>query len=238
MNRKQIIVLWVLLIVIIPIVVIFAVMVWPTKYEYLPSGEPYLALRINRLTGEAEGLHRSIGWKKLQKTEPGKAEPGKTETKITILPPEEAKKIDAASTIEQPLSHSPISKDFIVKVYNGSSYTLREITITITAKEKNGDIRWSRQFRRGDINIAPEESGGRRIEIPSFDGAELSYTIDEFRGTIKGLDLQPVETVFPKATHEEDFNLSDLGGTKVEGDLLNRISKKEKEEKSQIDVVK
>lgn len=69
MNKKQIIVLWVLLIVLIPIIAIFAVVVWPTKYKYLPcEGEykGYLALRIDRFTGEAEGLNRFVGWKKIK----------------------------------------------------------------------------------------------------------------------------------------------------------------------------
>jgi hypothetical protein len=69
MTKKQIIVLWVLLIVLIPIIAIFTVVVWPTKYKYLPyeGDKPYLALRINRFTGEAEGLHPYVGWRKFQR---------------------------------------------------------------------------------------------------------------------------------------------------------------------------
>lgn len=70
MNKKQNIALWVLLIVLISIVAIFAVLVWPTKYKYIPyEGEygGYVALRINRFTGEAEGLNIHVGWKKIKK---------------------------------------------------------------------------------------------------------------------------------------------------------------------------
>ena len=70
MNKKQNIALWVLLIVLISIVAIFAVLVWPTKYKYIPyEGEygGYVALRINRFSGEAEGLNIHVGWKKIKK---------------------------------------------------------------------------------------------------------------------------------------------------------------------------
>jgi hypothetical protein len=181
MNRKQIIVLWVLLIVLIPIVMFFAVVVWPTKYKYLPYDGPYLVLRVNRFTGEAEGLKPSGGWKKFQGE---KEKQPLSFDNIPKLPPEEAQKIDVIGSSEEYKRYygNQISANFDVKLYNGSSYTLHEISITITAKEKNGDIRWSRQFRR-DLDTKPETSDRRVIEIPSIDGAALSWTIDEFRGT-------------------------------------------------------
>ncbi|HPS55669.1 MAG TPA: hypothetical protein PLP05_08725 [Sedimentisphaerales bacterium] len=59
MNRKQKIILCCVGLVII----LFMVIVWPTKYKYLsPVGGE--ALRINRFTGKAEVLGRG-GWEKI-----------------------------------------------------------------------------------------------------------------------------------------------------------------------------
>jgi hypothetical protein len=55
-----------LLIALILLIALFAVLVWPTKYKYLPYESDYLAIRINRFTGESEGLHPNLGWKKFK----------------------------------------------------------------------------------------------------------------------------------------------------------------------------
>lgn len=68
MNRKQIIVLWIGLSVILSMVVVFAVTVWPTRYKYLPgfSERTFYAVRVNRLTGKGEYLS-GYGWVKCQR---------------------------------------------------------------------------------------------------------------------------------------------------------------------------
>ncbi|MBW8001018.1 MAG: hypothetical protein FVQ80_03240 [Planctomycetes bacterium] len=181
MNRKQSIVLWVGLTVILLMAVIFAVTVWPTKYRYLPTKRPYFALRINRFTGEVKEV--KIGPKVRSFDEIIGEKPAPLKLPLKLLP-EEVKKIDTTYSVTpvEPLGVESISEYFKVSLYNGSYYDLEEATITITAKEKNGDIRWSRQFRRG-IDIVSNRSGHFSIEIPKVDGAELFWTIDEFRGT-------------------------------------------------------
>lgn len=198
MNRKQSIVLWVGLAVILLMAMIFAVTVWPTKYKYLPTERPYFVLRINRLTGEVEEVE--IGPKvpsfdevirevhstylALKPKVPSFDEIIREKPAPLKLPPEEVKKIDTTYSVtpNEYLRGESISAYFRIILYNGSSYDLEEITITITAKEKNGDIRWSRQFRRG-IDVGPDRSNCFGIEIPKVDGVKLSWSIDEFRGT-------------------------------------------------------
>lgn len=67
------------------------------------------------------------------------------------------------------------------KLYNGTNYDLRNIVITITAKEKNGGTRWSRQFT-DDVFIKPLTTGSFQIEVVGADGAELDWNIAEIKG--------------------------------------------------------
>ena len=67
------------------------------------------------------------------------------------------------------------------KLYNGSSYYLRELTITITAKEKSGANRWSRQFK-DKVFIDTLTTGDFQIEVTGAEGAALTWSIDEVKG--------------------------------------------------------
>lgn len=67
------------------------------------------------------------------------------------------------------------------KLYNGSNYNLKKVVIAITAKEKNGTIRWVRQFE-DDIFITPLKTGSFDVDVIGSEGADLNWQIDEIEG--------------------------------------------------------
>ncbi len=184
MNTKQIIILWIGLAIFLLMTIFFAVIVWPTKYKYPPvkGSYNYTVVRINRFTGETEGLHKSIniGWKKLDKEKVKE-----TRELLLPLPYKEKENISGVAYIrDRRSSSSKVSDGFILEIYNGSSYNLKEITILITVKEENGDIRWSRHFQeKVAYEIKPQTSGKFIFEVPRIDEADWSWSIDEYRGT-------------------------------------------------------
>jgi hypothetical protein len=58
---------------------------------------------------------------------------------------------------------------------------LREVVITITAQEKSGKPRWSRQFK-DEVFIQPLTTGNFQIEVRGAEGAKLSWTLDRLKG--------------------------------------------------------
>ncbi|MBI2287145.1 MAG: hypothetical protein HYU79_06890 [Nitrosomonadales bacterium] len=70
-------------------------------------------------------------------------------------------------------------------LYNGTNYYLRSIVINITAKEKDGKIRWSRQFS-DDVFIKPLTTGSFQIEVVDAKGAQLDWSVSEVKGEWQG----------------------------------------------------
>ncbi|GAB5605150.1 hypothetical protein [Sideroxyarcus sp. TK5] len=70
-------------------------------------------------------------------------------------------------------------------LYNGTNYYLRSVVIKITAQEKNGKIRWSRQFS-DDVFIKPLATGSFQIEVVNAEGAQLDWGISEIKGEWRG----------------------------------------------------
>ena len=58
---------------------------------------------------------------------------------------------------------------------------LREILLTITARDDGGEIRWSRQFR-DRVFINSLTTGEFHIQVTGARSAKLSWTIDQVRG--------------------------------------------------------
>ena len=92
-------------------------------------------------------------------------------------------------------------------LYNGTNYYLRGVVINITAKEKNGKTRWSRQFS-DDVFIKPLTTGSFQIEVVDAAGAQLDWSISEAKGEwqggnrntpIDGRVLPPNDLVSPPA---------------------------------------
>ena len=67
------------------------------------------------------------------------------------------------------------------KLYNGSTYDLREVLITLTAREPTGEERWSRQFR-DQVFIKPLTTGDFQIEVTGAKGARVSWRVDSVKG--------------------------------------------------------
>jgi hypothetical protein len=100
-----------------------------------------IAYEIDRKTGESWTIY------------PGKRKPnvGRHEDKAQYqnFPVEEQRKVIKLNVISEP------EKELIDKlysclsgnIYNGSSWTVKEIIIAVRAKGKDGSIKWVRQFR-------------------------------------------------------------------------------------------
>jgi hypothetical protein len=159
----------IVLIAVAAVVVVLAVTVWPTRYRYdhVNLGESVLPVRIDRLSGRTEILYGWSGWVKTNDS----THIGPT---IQELPAAEAAKVTGNAR----LAYGTL---FEGKLYNGSSFYLRELIITITALEKSGETRWSRQFK-DEIVIEPLTTGNFQIEVTGAKGAELQWTIDRLKG--------------------------------------------------------
>jgi hypothetical protein len=70
-------------------------------------------------------------------------------------------------------------------LYNGTNYYLRNVVISITAKEKSGKIRWERQFS-DDVFIKPLTTGSFQVEVVDAKGANLEWAIQEIKGEWQG----------------------------------------------------
>lgn len=75
---------------------------------------------------------------------------------------------------------------FIGTIYNGSDYELRNITVEITAKEKDGTVRWARKFV-DRIYISPLTTGPLQISVGNgAEGADIEWAIVEVKGIAPG----------------------------------------------------
>ncbi len=127
------------LIVICITLIIAGVIFWPTLYRYdrITIRNNSLPLRINRLTGYTE--HFVLGEWVPEKSQEKK-------NKNSGIPSEEIVKITGNASLSDGY--------FSGKLYNGSSWTISDITFRIIAKKKDGTIKWNRDFNKS-IRIDP-----------------------------------------------------------------------------------
>jgi len=167
---------------------VFLVTVWPTRYRYehVNLRGTVLPVRIDRFSGKTEILYEE-GWE----------EAGKAGDRVETLPVEEKAKVTRvghepsvprgqlleddfaalAQELEQSLGYRPLGGE----LHNGSSYYLREVIITVTAREKSGGLRWSRQFK-AEVSIDTLTTGPFEIKVTGAEGAALTWSIDEVKG--------------------------------------------------------
>jgi len=140
--------------------VVFGCFVWPTQYRnsYLRSGGSSCPVRIDRFSGHAEILTGS-GWRPLG----GGNDAAKTR-KEEELPPEEASKITGNAV----LSYGSL---FSGKIYNGSAWVVSKVIVNISAKEKDGTIRWSRDFAE-PVTILSLSTGTISISVTDGNGIQ------------------------------------------------------------------
>lgn len=155
------------------VTVAFALTVWPTRYRYdhVTLKGSVLPVRMDRLTGHTEILRGMSGWSKVSE---GHAPSETAELKTEVLPPEERAKVTGNAGMAD-------GTLFQGKLYNGSTYDLFEVVMTLTAREPTGAERWSRQFR-DQVFIRPLTTGAFQIEVTGAQGAKVSWRIDSLKG--------------------------------------------------------
>lgn len=162
-------------------ILLFIVTVWPTiyRYDHVNLKGTVLPVRINRVSGKTEILQGMRGWIQVAENERDNATTNhkQLQPQIVSFPPEELVKVTGNAGLF-------LGALFEGKLYNGSNWHARELILTITAREKNGSIRWSRQYK-DKIFIGPLETGNFQVEIVGGEGADLSWTIDDIRGYVK-----------------------------------------------------
>lgn len=163
------------------VLTLFAAAVWPTLYRYeklTSSGHTYL-VRVNRMTGFTEML-QGTRWV----PEEGSRRPVATQP----LPEAELKKISGNAQIDK------IWETFKGRIYNGSEWTVSELTVTVTALKlgppgkEGGSFRayvtaWTRNFRIPDLDVPPLEVREFSVKVTGAEeAAETEWKIVAARG--------------------------------------------------------
>lgn len=153
----------------------FAFFVWPTVYRYDTmsfSPSTRLPVRMNRLTGETEILYKT-GWKEVTD--------GSPVPKGVALPADELRKLTGTAGIR--------GEYFDGDIYNGSSYSVYEITLALTVTDSTGTIVLSRLYQlpytyEGDKPLKPLHSGSffHSVGFTLATGQKLSWHIAEAKG--------------------------------------------------------
>ncbi len=162
MNKT---VVWVVAIIAMATVVAFYVWSSHNRY-YIMTSAKGIAYEVDRKTGKSWAL---IGNRKILQESP-----------------------DTRHNPERPLPYAERAKitgnaglsygSFAGKLYNGSSWTITGIVVTVTAKEEDGAVRWSRDFSDG-VNIAPLETGHFSVTVTGEHGVkDAPWTIKEVYG--------------------------------------------------------
>lgn len=124
--------------------------------------------RIDKTTGQTwiiEGNQMT----EVEKQEPQKAEPQKAESlkTITTLPVDEIVKLEGKAGVS-------VSRDSISgQIYNGSSWDVSELTVSVTGKAFDGSEIWTRKFKVGFYDpahspVAPLSVGKFTFEVGDY----------------------------------------------------------------------
>ncbi len=107
------------------ILIIFGILFWPTLYRYdkIKYRESTLPIRINRITGYTKILHPE-GWRQVNSE--SKAIPNEEKDKISLI---------FEDIVEKKLDMNHKST-FDFDIYNGSSWMINKIRLSIVAKDK------------------------------------------------------------------------------------------------------
>jgi len=124
-----------------------------------------LLVRMNRLTGSTERFS-GYRWEAVEE-----------EKKIEALPSTEQDKVTGNGGLN---SNGTFFEE---KLYNGSSWTIRKLTIRIEAKDKSGVVKWDRKFE-DSTHIAPLAAGSFEFEVLHSDEGVTSadWTISDIQG--------------------------------------------------------
>lgn len=148
---------------------IAGIIFWPTLYRYDKislSGNSF-PVRINRLTGYTEYFT-------LNKWVP--AEGHKKKIKGIKVPSEIRSEITGNASVGL--------GSFSGKIYNGSNWTITNITFRLRVKEKDGNVRWDRKFNKS-IQITPLSTSSFSIPVMGDKGIDsFDWNIVEVIGYI------------------------------------------------------
>jgi hypothetical protein len=133
--------------------VLFAWLVWPTPYRYdhetIRSGQyaRTVPIRINRLSGVTE-VFGTNGWYRPSST-----------PLFLIIPPDELSKIIAKASFDSG------SNALTGSVYNGSQWTVTDLTFRIVVKRTDESVIWDHEFKSDPLDVAPLSTSGFRVTI-------------------------------------------------------------------------
>ena len=134
---------------------------WPTPYQFTEmkyEGNVY-PIRINRITHSTQMLFIT-GWVNLSSGEDGSSKPAQ------LIPDSVRWKLEGRGSVD---GHS-----FIANIYNGSDWVVTNIDITLTIRNSDGSLRFSRRYK-----IWCTRSGNRGIPLTS---SEFSADLGEYLG--------------------------------------------------------
>jgi hypothetical protein len=130
----------------------FGVVFWPTLYRYdhvtLAGGT--LPLRTQRITGRTEIFSPTAGWFEL----------GTSRSNDDVALPLPSPELRQLTGNGELTGHG----SFLGKVYNGSSWTVTELTLRLVALERDGNTRWERLFNAA-VRIKPFSTESISIEV-------------------------------------------------------------------------
>jgi hypothetical protein len=144
--------------------IIFGTLFWPTLYRYDKtnfgnnrSGQ-YLT-RVNRLTGYTEILYES-GWEPKRGEEKAEAMPQHERDKVKITGYFRYKPTEGEQYARYILDENIYKGD----IYNGTSWTIKKLRLSIGAKDKDEKIHWQKTYE-ASIDIAPFSIGSCSIKL-------------------------------------------------------------------------
>ena len=147
------------IIVVIALLVGFYIFTSSNRY-YISASKDGVSYKIDKRTGETWGIYRG----ELYPVE--EPEPEAPTPPIQDIPPSEQSKI----TGNAGLKYGTL---FSGKLYNGSQWYVRELHLMITAKDSDGSVRWSREFK-DDVFIDSLTTGSFQVEVTGAMEAKMS----------------------------------------------------------------
>jgi hypothetical protein len=145
------------------------VIFWPTLYRHdtVRMEDATFPLRINRLTGRTEMF---VGLEWIQA-----GSDASSDDQSTDLPSNEAAKVTGNGALTG-------YGWFSGKVYNGSSWTVTGLVISVSAKERDGSVRWTREFNVR-VSAQPLSTGSLNVEVVDDNGVgSTDWAIVRVRG--------------------------------------------------------
>jgi hypothetical protein len=120
---------------------------------YIMTGSQGVAYEVDRKTGESWMLY---GYRKIAQQGGGESRQKEQE-----LPYAEASKITGNAGLSYGL--------FSGKLYNGSDWTVTRVIVSVSAKEEDGTIRWSRDFSEA-LTIKPLTTESFSVRVAGEQG--------------------------------------------------------------------